>query len=86
LNGHYFGLISAAIETRFAAVLHDKDLMTKYQSPEVMSQIMNGLEVQCSPLYAAKYISSIKSPYLSKQPLLFFYLDVQWTGIGIDGH
>lgn len=45
LNGHYFGLISAAIETRFAAVLHDKDLMTKYQSSEVMSQIMNGLEV-----------------------------------------
>ncbi|KAF9106574.1 Exportin-4 [Mortierella sp. GBA35] len=45
LNGHYFNLISTAIETRFAAVLHDKDFMTKFQSSEVMSQIMNGLEM-----------------------------------------
>ncbi|KAG0369922.1 armadillo-type protein [Gamsiella multidivaricata] len=45
LNGHYFNLISTAIETRFAAVLHDKSFQSRYQTPEVMSQIMNGLEM-----------------------------------------
>ncbi|KAG0300024.1 Exportin-4, partial [Dissophora globulifera] len=45
LNGHYFNLISTAIETRFAAVLHDESFQSRYQSQEVMSQIMNGLEM-----------------------------------------
>ncbi|GJJ69908.1 exportin-7 [Entomortierella parvispora] len=45
LNGHYFNLISTAVETRFAAVLHDKSFTVRYQTPEVMSQIMNGLEM-----------------------------------------
>ncbi|KAF9200490.1 Exportin-4 [Haplosporangium sp. Z 27] len=45
LNAHYFNLISMAIETRFAAVLHDKSFQANYQTPEVMSQIMNGLEL-----------------------------------------
>ncbi|KAG0336269.1 Exportin-4 [Podila humilis] len=44
-NQHYFGLISSAIETRFAAVLHDKSFGARYQSSEVMAQIMNGLEL-----------------------------------------
>ncbi|KAF9940935.1 Exportin-4 [Mortierella alpina] len=45
LNGHYFGLISTAIETRFAAVLQDQSFQARYQDNEVMSQIMNGLEM-----------------------------------------
>ncbi|KAF9917703.1 Exportin-4 [Lobosporangium transversale] len=45
LNSHYFNLISTAIETRFTAILHDKSFQANYQSPEVMSQIMNGLEM-----------------------------------------
>ncbi|KAG0209723.1 Exportin-4 [Mortierella sp. GBA30] len=45
LNGHYFGLISTAIETRFAAVLQSQSFQTRYQDNEVMSQIMNGLEM-----------------------------------------
>ncbi|KAF8937303.1 armadillo-type protein [Dissophora ornata] len=45
LNGHYFNLISTAIETRFAAVLHSESFQANYQSQEVMSQIMNGLEM-----------------------------------------
>ncbi|KAI1319628.1 Exportin-4 [Mortierella claussenii] len=45
LNGHYFNLISTAIETRFAAVLHDKSFQANHQTPEVMNQIMNGLEM-----------------------------------------
>ncbi|KAG0210105.1 Exportin-4, partial [Mortierella sp. GBA43] len=45
LNGHYFGLIAGAIETRFVAVLHDKSFQERYQTPEVMTQIMNGLEM-----------------------------------------
>ncbi|KAG0038020.1 Exportin-4 [Podila clonocystis] len=44
-NSHYFGLISNAIETRFAAVLHDESFGARYQSSEVMAQIMNGLEL-----------------------------------------
>ncbi|KAG0001953.1 Exportin-4 [Entomortierella chlamydospora] len=45
LNAHYFNLISTAIETRFAAVLQDKMFQINYQTPEVMNQIMNGLEM-----------------------------------------
>ncbi|KAF9191230.1 Exportin-4 [Haplosporangium sp. Z 11] len=45
LSGHYFNLISTAIEARFAAVLQDKSFQATYQTPEVMSQIMNGLEM-----------------------------------------
>ncbi|KAF9582485.1 Exportin-4, partial [Lunasporangiospora selenospora] len=45
LNAHYFSLISNTIENRFAAVLHDKSFTSRYQSQEVMSQIMNGLEM-----------------------------------------
>ena len=48
LNGHYFGLIGGAIESRFVAVLHDKSFQERYQSQEVMTQIMNGLEVMVS--------------------------------------
>ncbi|KAG0264667.1 Exportin-4 [Mortierella polycephala] len=45
LSAHYFNLISNAIEVRFAAVLQDKSFQATYQTPEVMSQIMNGLEM-----------------------------------------
>ncbi|KAF9428205.1 Exportin-4 [Podila epigama] len=45
INGHYFGLISNAIESRFAAILHDKSFGARYQTSEVMAQIMNGLEL-----------------------------------------
>ncbi|KAF9349546.1 Exportin-4, partial [Mortierella sp. NVP85] len=45
LNGHYFGLIGGAIESRFVAVLHDKSFQERYQAQEVMTQIMNGLEM-----------------------------------------
>ncbi|KAF9935848.1 Exportin-4 [Modicella reniformis] len=45
LNGRYFGLIATAVETRFVAVLNDKSFQESYQTPDVMAQIMNGLEM-----------------------------------------
>ncbi|KAF9437381.1 Exportin-4 [Entomortierella beljakovae] len=45
LNAHYFGLISNAIETRFAAILRDESFQANYQNPEVMNQVMNGVEL-----------------------------------------